>query len=124
MLSISVLSDSDSIHRKTRITGETITTTDAQKPSLRSQRLAGARAAEDAMRAVAALTSRVPLGLLAHVQQHEGEGEHDHEEHDDHRGGVADVVERERLQVEVQVDGFRRRAGPAAGDHVDRVESL
>ena len=38
MLSISFLSDSDSIHRKTRIAGETMTSTDSQKPSLRSKR--------------------------------------------------------------------------------------
>ena len=38
MLSISFLSDSDSIHRNTRIAGDTMTSTDSQKPTLRSSR--------------------------------------------------------------------------------------
>ena len=47
-----------------------------------------------------------------------------HEEHHDHRRGVADVVEGERLQVEIEVDRLRRGAGAALADHVDRVEGL
>ncbi len=35
-LSISFFSDSESIHRKTRIAGETMTKTDSQNPTLRS----------------------------------------------------------------------------------------
>jgi non-specific serine/threonine protein kinase len=46
-----------------------------------------------------------------------------YEEVDDRRR-VADVVERERLQVQIQVDRFRRGARSTRTDHVDRVERL
>jgi hypothetical protein len=36
----------------------------------------------------------------------------------------ADVVEGERLQVEVEIDRLGGRPRPAPGDHVDRVERL
>src|SRR5437667_9694435 len=45
-LSISFLSDSDSIQRKTRIAGETMTTTDSQNPMRRNVRRARAFGAD------------------------------------------------------------------------------
>ena len=121
MLSISVLSDSDSIHRNTRIAGDTRNSTDSQKPIRRSDRLA----ADGAMHGLGrlALHSR-PLRLLPHVEQQQRQREDDDEEHDHHRRRIADVVERERLQIEVEVDRLRRGAGAALRDHVDRVERL
>src|SRR3546814_8300157 len=37
---------------------------------------------------------------------------------------IADVEEREGLQIEIDVDGLRRRAGAALGDGEDDVEAL
>ena len=115
MLSISFLSESDSIHRNTKIAGETMTTTENQKPILRSQRLRAARVrAVDAVASARLRRSALrPLGLLPQVQQHERQRQHDHEEDHHDRRGVADVVEREGLQIQIEVDRLRRGTGSA-----------
>src|SRR5262245_57423845 len=98
-LSISFLSDSDSIHRKTRMAGDTMTTTDSQNPTRRRPRRARALgvernttgAAETASfirafpEASRGRSSRRPLGPLANVQEQQRQREDDREEHDDHR---------------------------------------
>ena len=78
MLSISFLSDSDSIHRKTKIAGDTMTATENQKPSCAARRIAAPRPRERARATrTDALGGHVHLVRLAHVEQHERERQHD-----------------------------------------------
>ena len=112
MLSISFLSESDSIQRKTRIAGETITKTESQKPILRSQRARGLERA--CARTGAALAAHaVHFVFCRTCSSSSASATMMHEEHDDDGRGVADVVEREGLQIEVDVDRLRRGARPA-----------
>src|SRR5205807_2915578 len=57
-LSISFLSDSESIQRNTRIAGETMTTTDSQKPARRTARRNRAR---DGVRSTAMRSAAIAL---------------------------------------------------------------
>src|SRR5712671_5370355 len=103
MLSISVLSDSDSIQRKTSAAGETTTTTDRKNPMRPRRprhpaRPTGPLSPPNAM----AIGSR-PLRALPHVEEEEAEGEDDDEEDHHHRRGIADVIEGEGLSVEIEV---------------------
>ena len=99
MLSISVLSDSDSIHRNTRIAGDTRNSTD--RPKREASVRSGLRPMAPCMDwdAIEASISG-PLRLLPHIEQQQRQRDDDDEE-DDHDGrGVADVVELEGLQIE------------------------
>jgi hypothetical protein len=109
MLSISVLSASESIHRKTRIAGDTITNPDSQKPILRSQRFSGTRA-RGVARVGAATLAKSIWSSRGRAASTSASASTITEEHDDDRRGRADVVERERLQIKIEVDRFRRGA--------------
>ena len=61
MLSISFLSESDSIHRKTKIAGDTMTATENQKPSLRTARRMRTRPREGRGAAAGAVGGHVHL---------------------------------------------------------------
>src|SRR6202049_5212994 len=100
-----------------------MTTTESANPSLRSFLRKRARDAVGEGR-VSTPISLDPFRFLAHVQKHQRKGENDDEKHDNHGGRVADVVERERLQVQVEIDGLRRGARAALADDVDGVERL
>src|SRR5579862_4111378 len=64
-LSISFLRESDSIHRKTRMAGETMTTTDSQKPALRKVRRHDLRAVDREGRVSATSTGSSPAHAAA-----------------------------------------------------------
>ena len=114
MLSISFLSDSDSIHRNTRIAGDTMTTTENAEAepcaaSARHARSAGA----GAHGAVPVAAHHVHLVRSRTWRSSSASAITITKKIDDDRRRVADVVERERLQVEVEVDRLRRGARAA-----------
>src|SRR5258706_12808917 len=66
----------------------------------------------------------IPVRPLAQPKQRTRQGNDQGEENDHNRGGVSDIVIDEGDAVEIEVDGFRSRAGAALGNGEDDVKAL
>src|SRR6185437_14794519 len=100
MLSISFLNASESIHRKTRIAGETMTTTEKKKAT-RPRRPRSPACPTGPVAALDIMASG-PLRALPQIEKEEAQRhDDDHEDHD-HRRGIADLIEGECLGIEVE----------------------
>src|SRR5476651_2060090 len=122
VLSMSYLSDSEIIQKKTNRHGASSTATDNARAAL-SKAFWSLRLVRK-LSAMVSSTSSVPLGLLARPQEHQRQRHDDGEEdHDDSRCG-ADLILGEGLRVEIDVHRLRRRARPAVADDPYGLEGL